>query len=124
MNHDDGGLPSQQGANFLIKVIERVAVLSKEDELLVRGRLGRWQRASAIWHRVFGQPITQSRRSKDFAEQIREFAPLGILPAAADVGGKLFQTGECGNLGFEFRDGAGGGSLFENFLLCLLDLIL
>src|ERR1700733_10742911 len=81
VDDDHGLLTPKQRADPALQVIQRVAVLGEDDELLMwrwRG-LRRHGDASLITRRLFRQPIGDRRRREDLAEQAGQFAPLLVF---------------------------------------------
>src|SRR5208283_4408591 len=82
----DGFCVAEKATDATLQVVERVAMLGEDDELLV----DRWHR---VWNvprsigclRLAG-PTGCRRRGEDLAQQTRQLAPLRVQAAAANGG--------------------------------------
>ena len=124
VDHGDRLRPAEQGADLALQVIERVAVFGEEHQLLAgRGRvLGYRPRAEG--RGGFADPIRERGWGKYLAEQMREFAPLGVLAAAPDFTGQGFQLLQRGDFGLQFGQRGRRRGLVEYPLLGGFDFIL
>ena len=61
---------------------------------------------------------------EDFVQQAGQFAPLGVVAAAAHSLGLVFQCREGTDLDPQFGNAACGGGLIEHLLLYRLDLLI
>ena len=107
-----------------LEVVQRVAVLGEDDELLVRRGLRRRRSVSAR-HRAW--PVTPLRSLpatvKISPKQARQLAPLGVRAAVADGEGERFQALSVSISDLQLGDGARRGRLIEDLLLGGLDLV-
>ena len=123
VDDDHGVAPAQKPGDAALQIIEGVAMLGEDDQLLVwRGR-GRWDRPRAVRQRGLGDAMVQAGRGEDLAEQARQFAPLGVGAAAAYRQGLGFEPLQGVDLAAQLGDGARGGGLIEDRLLGGLDLV-
>src|ERR1700733_922734 len=84
MDDDHGFLATEKRRDALFEIIQRIAMLGKDDQLLVRRGSGRWYCAIASRNRELRDPIRDSGSSEDGREQASQLPPLGIRPAATD----------------------------------------
>ena len=119
VDDDDGVRAAEEAGDAVVQIIERVAVLGEDDQLLMRRGLRRRDRAGAMGCEGFRGAIgpRQARRGEDFAEQAGEFGPLGIGAAAAHGERLGFERLERFDLAAQFGDGARRGGLVEDVLL-------
>jgi hypothetical protein len=117
VDDDDRLLAAEQRADALFEIVECVAMLGEDDQLLVRRRGGWRDRGGTIGSRRFGNAVADGGRGEDFGEQAGQLAPLGIGAAAADCQRLDFQPFQGFDLDAQFGDRAGGGGLVENFFL-------
>src|SRR5471032_413230 len=73
VDNDDGLLAPEKRRDALFQVIERVAVLGEDDQLLVGRRLGRWNRANGR----FADMLIISSGGENFPQQTGQLTPLG-----------------------------------------------
>ncbi len=98
-------------------------MLGEDDQLLVRGGLGRRDRPRTVRKLGLRDAVVQGGRGEDLAEQARQFAPLGVGAAAAHRQGLGFEPLQGVDLAAQLGDGARGGGLIEDRLLGGLDLV-
>ena len=126
VDDDHGLLAAKQRGDALFKIVERVAVLGEDDELLVRRR--RWAAESCRRRRGrsglprYGWRLPAAP-GEDFAEQAGQLAPLGVRAAAANGERERLQALQGLDLGLQLGDGAGGGRLVENLFLGGFDFV-
>ena len=123
VDHDHGLLAAEQRGDAVLKIVQRVAVLGEDDELLVRRGHGRRDRAGAVGRSRFGHAVGDGGGGEDLAQQACQFAPLGVLAAAADAERERFQAFQRLDLSLQLGDGARRGGLIEDLLLGGLDLV-
>ena len=86
MDDDDGLAAAEQRRDAPLQVVERVAVLGEDDELLVRRgcRLRRRRTPASYGAGSSAKPLGDRGRREDLAEQGRQLAPFLVLAAAPD----------------------------------------
>ena len=99
-------------------------MLGEQDQLLPRRRDGPGNGAGAIGNVRIRDLVGKPVDGKNFAEQARQFPPLGIRAAAAHVERQAFQSLEGVDLGPELGDGLRRGRLIEDGFLGGQDFVL
>ena len=122
VNDDDRPLAAKPGGDALLQVAQRVSVLGKEHQLLVRGGCHRRNRATVGGLR-FTDLAWPTGPRKDRVEQAHKLTPLRIPARTADGQRKCFQPLQGLDLGLQLRDGAGGGRLTQDAPLGVFDLL-
>ena len=123
VNDDHGLLAPEQRGDAAHQVVERVAVLGEDDELLVRRRRGALDLARAIRCVRFSHAVGDRAGGEDFAEEACQLTPLGVGAAAANTEGECLQALQRLDLGPQLGDAASRRCLVENFFLGGFDLV-
>ena len=123
MDDHHGLLATEQRGDALLQIIQRIAMLGEDDQLLMRGGCGRRYRAGTIRSDGLGDLVRDRRGREDGSEQARQFAPLGIGSAATNRLGVAFQALQGFDLDAQLSDGACGGRLVEDLLLSDFDFV-
>src|ERR1035441_6153509 len=84
MDDYHGFLATEKRSDALFQVIQRVAMLGKDDQLLVRRGSGCWYCAIASRGDGSSDLVRAGRSGEDGREQASQLPPLGIGPAATD----------------------------------------
>src|SRR5688572_18190115 len=123
MNQHHCVLSSQHRTDLPLEVVERVAVLSEDHELLARGWRMRWYIAGPIRRWNLGNPPSEARGCEDLAEQLRQLAPLRVFATPPHVRCERFELSKQRDFRLQLRDGSGGRRLVEHRLLDSLDFV-
>ena len=123
VDDDHGLLSAEQRSDAGFKIVQGVAVLGEENELLVRGWRGRRDPAGAVGFDRFSHAVGDGGGGEDLAQEARQFAPLGVRAAMTDLECERLQAFQGLNLSFQLGDGSCRSRLIEDLLLGGLDLV-
>ena len=106
--HQRLGLP-EPGGDPPLQIVQGVAVLGEDDELVARR--GSRRRYPAVGRSLFARLGGDRGAGEQPAEQVRELPPFCVLPALPQGGGEPRESSQRADLGFEFghRARRGGG---------------
>src|SRR3989442_12361314 len=79
---------AEERGDALHQIVQRVAVLGKDDELLARRRCGWGDRARTVERPVLRDLARNGLWREDFGEELRQFSPLRVRLAATAAHGK------------------------------------
>ena len=123
---DDGdgvAATEQLVGDVVVEVVQGVAVLGEDDDLLVGCGFGRVNEARAVGGLRLPGAVRDAGGREDGFQNPGQFAPLGVA-GAADFGSQTLQALEDGYLGLKLGDGAGGGGLVKDLLADGFDFVL
>jgi hypothetical protein len=92
MNENNRFFTAQQGRDAGLEVVERVAVLGEQNELLVRRRPGRGNLLSALGDGRCRAADLAAGDGENLAEKARQLTPLRIHTTVAHLQCELFET--------------------------------